>query len=116
MMRTQTSSSRKAPRPGARLPARLLGRVWRSQRGAAALEFVLIVPLMLLVLLGFTELYLYMRTLSNMERVAFTLADSIGQMQQVITATRPPTTISARCGRQRACSRRPARSRRAAAW
>jgi hypothetical protein len=39
---------------------------------------------MLLVLLGFTELYLYMRTVSIVEHTAFTLADSIGQMQQVI--------------------------------
>jgi Flp pilus assembly protein TadG len=91
MMRTPHSNVR----PASRFNARLLARVWRSQRGSAALEFVLIVPLMLLVLLGFTELYLYMRTVSNIERTAFTLADSIGQMQQVIdtTATNNATNL-----------------------
>jgi Flp pilus assembly protein TadG len=61
-----------------------LERLWRSERGSVTIEFVVIVPLMLLVLLGFTELYLYMRTVSIVEHTAFTLADSIGQMQQVI--------------------------------
>ncbi|WP_277183720.1 TadE/TadG family type IV pilus assembly protein [Caballeronia sp. BR00000012568055] len=83
MTRTLNSQSR----PASRFTARLLARVWRSQRGAAAIEFVLVVPLMMLVLLGFTELYMYMRTVSNLERTAFTLADSIGQMQTVIDTT-----------------------------
>jgi Flp pilus assembly protein TadG len=83
MTRTLNSQAR----PASRFNARLLARVWRSQRGSAAIEFVLVVPLMLMVLLGFTELYMYMRTVSNIERTAFTLADSIGQMQQVIDST-----------------------------
>jgi Flp pilus assembly protein TadG len=82
---TRTLNSQ--PRPASRFNARLLARVWRSQRGAAMLEFVLVVPLMLMMLLGFTELYMYMRTVSNLERTAFTLANSIGQMQQVIDTT-----------------------------
>jgi hypothetical protein len=47
-------------------------------------EIVIIVPLMMLVLLGFSEMYMYMRTVSNIEHTAFTLADSIGQMPQVV--------------------------------
>lgn len=66
-----------------RLRARLRGLV-RSDRGSVTIEFVIIVPLMLLVLLGFTEMYLYMRAVSIVERTAFTLADSIGQLPQVI--------------------------------
>jgi len=69
-------------------PARRTRAVWRSllrsDRGSVAVEFVVIVPLMLLVLLGFTELYLYMRAVSLVEHTAFTLADSIGQMTQVV--------------------------------
>jgi hypothetical protein len=56
----------------------------RSDRGSVAIEFVIIVPLMLLVLLGFTEMYLYMRAVSIVERTAFTVADSVGQMSNVI--------------------------------
>ena len=59
----------------------------RSDRGSVAIEFVIIVPLMLLVLLGFTEMYMYMRAVSIVEHTAFTLADSIGQMQSVIDDT-----------------------------
>lgn len=55
----------------------------RRSRGAVALEVVIIVPLMLLVLLGFSELYLYMRATSLVEHTAFMLADSIGQMEQL---------------------------------
>ncbi|AMM16994.1 hypothetical protein AX768_19560 [Burkholderia sp. PAMC 28687] len=58
--------------------------VLRADGGSVAIEFVLIVPLMLLLLLGFTEIYLYMRAVSIVERTAFTLANSVGQMTQVI--------------------------------
>lgn len=61
-----------------------LRRLVRSDRGSVAIEFVIIVPLMLLVLLGFTEMYLYMRAVSIVERAAFTVADSVGQMSAVI--------------------------------
>jgi hypothetical protein len=39
--------------------------------------------MMLLMLLGFGELYLYMRAVSLVEHTAFTLADSVGQMTEV---------------------------------
>lgn len=59
----------------------------RGQRGSVSIEVVLIVPLMLFTLLGFFELYSYMRAVSLVEHTAFTLADSIGQMAQVINDT-----------------------------
>jgi Flp pilus assembly protein TadG len=54
------------------------------ERGSVSIEVALIVPLMLLMLLGFGELYLYMRAVSLVEHTAFTIADSIGQMTQVV--------------------------------
>jgi hypothetical protein len=83
-------TERRLPRP-LRLRARLRGLV-QSDRGSVAIEFVIIVPLMLLVLLGFTEIYLYMRAVSIVERTAFTLANSVGQMAQVIN---DPSTSNA---------------------
>jgi Flp pilus assembly protein TadG len=59
----------------------------RRQRGSVSIEVVLIVPLMLFTLLGFFEMYTYMRAVSLVEHTAFTLADSIGQMTQVINDT-----------------------------
>ncbi|HEY2022322.1 TadE/TadG family type IV pilus assembly protein [Paraburkholderia sp.] len=56
----------------------------RSDRGSVSIEFVVIVPLMLLTMLGFSEVYLYMRAVSLVEHTAFTLADSLGQMTSVV--------------------------------
>jgi Flp pilus assembly protein TadG len=75
------------------------GRAWRmgvrallrSDRGSVTIEFVVIVPLMLLTMLGFSEVYMYMRTVSLVEHTAFTLADSLGQMDSVVN---DPTTSS----------------------
>lgn len=64
-----------------------LRRLLRSDRGSVAVEFVIIVPLMLLIMLGFSEMYMYMRTVSLVEHTAFTLADSLGQMTQVINVS-----------------------------
>jgi Flp pilus assembly protein TadG len=59
-------------------------RCCRSDRGAVSIEFVIVTPLFLLILLGFTEMYMYMRAVSLVEHAAFTLADSLGQMTSVI--------------------------------
>lgn len=67
-----------------RVARTLLARFWRSDRGSVSVEFVIVVPLMLLVLTGFTEAYAYLRAVSVLEHTAFTLADSLGQMPQVI--------------------------------
>jgi Flp pilus assembly protein TadG len=49
-----------------------------------SIEFVIVVPVMLMMLLGFSEIYMYMRAVSLVEHTAFTLADSLGQMQSVV--------------------------------
>jgi Flp pilus assembly protein TadG len=61
-----------------------LRRLLLSNRGSVSIEVAIIVPLMVLLMVGFSEIYLYMRAVSIMEHTAFTLADSIGQMPQVI--------------------------------
>ncbi|TCK38748.1 Flp pilus assembly protein TadG [Paraburkholderia sp. BL8N3] len=61
-----------------------LRRLLCSDRGSVTVEFVIIVPVMLLLMLGFTEIYMYSRAVSVVEHTAFTLADSIGQMNRVI--------------------------------
>ncbi|SAL65544.1 hypothetical protein AWB71_03856 [Caballeronia peredens] len=68
----------------ARSIAATVRRLLRSERGSVSIEFVIIVPMMLLVMLGFTEVYMYMRAVSAVDRTAFTLANTIGQMTSVI--------------------------------
>lgn len=55
----------------------------RADDGVVAIELAVLLPLVLLILLGFTEMYLYMRAVSIVERTAFTLADTIGQKSSV---------------------------------
>ncbi|WP_321799139.1 TadE/TadG family type IV pilus assembly protein [Caballeronia sp. J97] len=61
-----------------------LNRMLRSDRGSVSVEFVIIVPMMLIVMLGFAEVYMYMRAVSAVDRTAFTLANTIGQMTSII--------------------------------
>jgi Flp pilus assembly protein TadG len=75
----ETVSSAVQSRVGA-----LLRRLLRSEIGSVSIEFVIIVPVMLMMLLGFSEIYMYMRAVSLVEHTAFTLADSLGQMQSVV--------------------------------
>jgi hypothetical protein len=63
---------------------RKAGVARRRSRGAAALEVIIIVPVMVFMLFGFTEVYLYLRAVSMVEHSAFALANSLGQMQNVI--------------------------------
>jgi Flp pilus assembly protein TadG len=55
----------------------------RSDSGSVAVEIVIIVPLMMFLLLGFSAFYLYLRTQSAIEHTAFTLADTLGQMTSI---------------------------------
>ncbi|AME28235.1 TadE/TadG family type IV pilus assembly protein [Burkholderia sp. PAMC 26561] len=69
------------------LPKRVravLGRLLRSERGVVTIELAIIVPLILFVMLGFCEIYLYMRANSMVQQAAFTLGDSLGQTPTVI--------------------------------
>jgi Flp pilus assembly protein TadG len=91
MKRTSSLTPRGARRPLRTNLRTGLRSLLHSDRGSVAVEFVIIVPLMLLVMLGFSEMYMYMRTVSQVEHTAFTLADSLGQMTQVIN---DPTTSS----------------------
>ncbi|HZZ10870.1 MAG TPA: TadE/TadG family type IV pilus assembly protein [Paraburkholderia sp.] len=55
----------------------------RADDGVVAIELAVLLPLILLMLLGFTEIYLYLRAVSIVERTAFTLVDTIGQKSSV---------------------------------
>jgi Flp pilus assembly protein TadG len=66
----------------------------RSERGSVSVELVLIVPLMMFLLLGFSAMYMYMRTQSTIEHAAFTVADSLGQMTQISSSTSATTPNS----------------------
>jgi hypothetical protein len=65
----------------------MLRKLLRSDGGSVSVELVIIVPLMVLLMLGFSEIYLYMRTVSALEHTAFMLADSLGQTSQLINTT-----------------------------
>ncbi|CAM2152904.1 TadE-like protein [Pararobbsia alpina] len=61
-----------------------LRRLKHSDSGVAVIEFVVIAPMMLFILLGFSEMYLYMRAVSTVERTAFGLANMLGQVPNLI--------------------------------
>ncbi|KMY85961.1 hypothetical protein BUMB_01754 [Candidatus Paraburkholderia calva] len=74
-----TASRRETPRrPG------LLTRLLHSNRGSATSKFVILVPLMILILTGFAEIYCYLCAVSIVEYTAFMLADSLGQLPQIV--------------------------------
>jgi Flp pilus assembly protein TadG len=70
-----------------KVAARRARRVQRCERGAAALELTIILPLVLMVMLGFIDMYNYMRTQSTVEHTAFMLADSLSEMSGVFNDT-----------------------------
>ena len=80
-MTTVLSTARSRRKAGLR---GALHNLLRSDRGSVSVELVIIVPLMVLLMLGFSEIYMYMRTVSALEHTAFMLADSLGQTPQLI--------------------------------
>jgi hypothetical protein len=56
----------------------------RARRGVAALEAVIVLPLMVFIIIGGVEMYLYTRVMAVMDRVAFTLANSISIQTSLI--------------------------------
>jgi hypothetical protein len=49
-----------------------------------AIEVLIIVPVMLMIVVGFSEVYMYMRAMSMIDHTAFTLANTLAQMPNVI--------------------------------
>ena len=66
----------------------------RADGGVAAMEFVILAPVFLLLILGFTELYMYMRAVSAMEHTAFVVADTLGQATSVTDTTSTSATYN----------------------
>lgn len=60
-------------------PRSVTTRLARCERGVAALEFALVLPFLLLVLLGGFEVARFLRVQQKVEKVAFTIADVAGQ-------------------------------------
>lgn len=67
--------------------ARKAGFAQFRTRGSVAIEVLIIVPVMLMILFGFSEVYLYMRAMSMVDHTAFTLANSLAQMPNVLDTT-----------------------------
>lgn len=64
----------------------------RARRGVAALEAVIVLPLMFFIIVGGVEMYLYTRVTAIIDRVAFTLANSISIQTNLIDGTTPCTS------------------------
>lgn len=67
------------------LPRRtgLWRRLSRSQRGVAAVEAALLIPVLVFVIVGFIELYQYHRAVALLDRSAFTLASGISMQRDL---------------------------------
>lgn len=50
-----------------------------NRRGSVSLEVALLFPLAVMVLVGFSEMYFYVRAAAIIERVAFSVADSVAK-------------------------------------
>lgn len=61
--------------------------LFKSSSGSVTIEVAIVVPLMLIILLGFTEMYFYIRAVSQVEHTAFTVADTLGEMTGVINSS-----------------------------
>lgn len=60
----------------------LLGNFINDRRGVAALEFMLIAPLLILVLLGTFSIFEWLRSSYVTERATFTVADMVSRQDQ----------------------------------
>ncbi|WP_223958207.1 TadE/TadG family type IV pilus assembly protein [Paraburkholderia sabiae] len=61
-----------------------MGRMIASDDGVVAVETAVLLPVFLLITIGFSEMYMYIRAVSIVERTAFTVADTLGQKSNVI--------------------------------
>jgi Flp pilus assembly protein TadG len=60
-----------------------LMRLRRDERGASAVEFALLAPVLLLLLLGTVTLFDLFRTHQNVEKATFTLSDMLSREQTI---------------------------------
>jgi Flp pilus assembly protein TadG len=58
-----------------------------SDRGVASIEIALIVPMLALLLVGFDETYMFIRTRYTIEHTAYALTNSVGQFSNVVDST-----------------------------
>lgn len=72
----------------------LFWRLMFADRGSAAVEMAVIIPLFVLLMLATVELYSYIRTVSQVEHTAFTIADVLGQQTQIINSTATDSPIN----------------------
>lgn len=61
-----------------------MNRAPLNRRGSVSLEVALLFPLAVMVLVGFSEMYFYIRAASILERVAFSVADSVAKRVTLI--------------------------------
>jgi Flp pilus assembly protein TadG len=52
-----------------------------NQQGVAAIEFALILPILILLLFGTTEMTRYLLTMQKVEKAAYVMTDSLGQFR-----------------------------------
>jgi Flp pilus assembly protein TadG len=63
------------------------GRLIFADKGSAAVEMAVIIPLFVILMLATVELYMYVRAVSEVEHTAFTIADVLGQQTQIINSS-----------------------------
>ncbi|MGE5478405.1 MAG: TadE/TadG family type IV pilus assembly protein [Bacteroidales bacterium] len=56
-------------------------RAARDRRASVALELAMIFPLLLVIMLGFYEAYMYIRTVAQLERTTTSVANMLGRQQ-----------------------------------
>ena len=59
-------------------------QLWRSDRGVAAIETALVLPLMIFIIIGTIEVYQYFRAATILDRSAFTLANGISIQRELL--------------------------------
>jgi Flp pilus assembly protein TadG len=68
---------------------RHLGRAWlRNERGASIVEFALLAPVLLLLLLGTVTLFDLFRTLQSVEKATFTVGDMMSRETGAMTSAK----------------------------
>jgi len=66
-----------------KLPSHLISRRWRSQRGVAATEFALALPIWIAMLLGCTDGAYMMLLSQRVDRIAYSVTDIVTQSESV---------------------------------